>query len=357
VALGYATLGNNLTGRDNTALGTVALNRNTTGNNNVGIGRDASFYTTTGSNNVAIGYKSFETNLQGSNATAVGYGAMKNANSSNSAYINSNVAVGYEALKGSTSTASNTGNNNTGIGYQTLLVNSSGNGNSAIGTYALINNTTGSNNTAGGAGALYVNTTGNNNTCFGYNAYPTINNLDNYTGIGYNVGGGTSTSNMVEIGNTSISTIRGQVSFTTYSDKRIKKNIHENVPGLSFINKLRPVTYYLDIHKQNEFIYKNKKGTASNWNEKYDIEKVLQTGFIAQEVEESAKEIGFDFNGVDAPKNKADLYGLRYAEFVVPLVKAVQEQQAIIKSQNIKIKLLENTNTEILKRLELLENK
>lgn len=69
--------------------------------------------------------------------------------------------------------------------------------------------------------------------------------------------------------------------------------------------------------------------------------KQLQTGFIAQEVEIAAKEIGFDFSGVDAPKNENDFYGLRYAEFVVPLVKAVQEQQEIIDNQNAKILLLE----------------
>ena len=35
--------------------------------------------------------------------------------------------------------------------------------------------------------------------------------------------------------------------------------------------------------------------------------------------------MGYDFSGVDAPKNDKDIYGLRYSEFVVPLVKAVQE--------------------------------
>ena len=35
--------------------------------------------------------------------------------------------------------------------------------------------------------------------------------------------------------------------------------------------------------------------------------------------------MNYDFSGVDAAKNDKDLYGLRYAEFVVPLVKAVQE--------------------------------
>ena len=56
--------------------------------------------------------------------------------------------------------------------------------------------------------------------------------------------------------------------------------------------------------------------------------QILCTGFIAQEVQKAAKDIGYDFSGVDAPKNENDLYGLRYAEFVVPLVKAVQELSA-----------------------------
>ena len=40
------------------------------------------------------------------------------------------------------------------------------------------------------------------------------------------------------------------------------------------------------------------------------------------------KELGYDFSGVDAPKNDKDLYGLRYSDFVIPLVKAVQELSA-----------------------------
>ena len=62
-------------------------------------------------------------------------------------------------------------------------------------------------------------------------------------------------------------------------------------------------------------------------------EQVVQTGFIAQEVELTAKKSGYDFSGVDAPKNDKDSYGLRYSEFVVPLVKAMQEQQTLIQSQ------------------------
>ena len=47
---------------------------------------------------------------------------------------------------------------------------------------------------------------------------------------------------------------------------------------------------------------------------------------------------------MDAPKNDHDFYGLRYAEFVVPLVKAMQEQQQMIKSQNESIENLKQEN-------------
>jgi len=57
---------------------------------------------------------------------------------------------------------------------------------------------------------------------------------------------------------------------------------------------------------------------------------IRQTGFIAQEVEQAAKELGFDFSGVDIPENENNHYGLRYSQFVVPLVKAAQEQQKMI---------------------------
>ena len=60
---------------------------------------------------------------------------------------------------------------------------------------------------------------------------------------------------------------------------------------------------------------------------KVEKAKVKYTGFVAQEVEQAAKKLGYDFSGVDVPKSKDGMYGLRYAEFVVPLVKAVQEQQ------------------------------
>jgi trimeric autotransporter adhesin len=73
------------------------------------------------------------------------------------------------------------------------------------------------------------------------------------------------------------------------------------------------------------------------WPEQFEIESLRQTGFIAQEVEAAAKKLGFNFSGVQAPKNGNGLYSLRYSDFVMPLVQAVKEQQVIIEAQEKKI--------------------
>ncbi|HYK47453.1 MAG TPA: hypothetical protein VEV83_19890 [Parafilimonas sp.] len=48
-------------------------------------------------------------------------------------------------------------------------------------------------------------------------------------------------------------------------------------------------------------------------------EQIPYTGFLAQDVEKVAKRLNYHFSVVDAAKNQHDLYGLGYAEFVVPL--------------------------------------
>jgi trimeric autotransporter adhesin len=94
---------------------------------------------------------------------------------------------------------------------------------------------------------------------------------------------------------------------------------------------LQPVTYNLDATGIDTYVHPNGKKLLSPKQEASDKaslktkERILYSGFIAQDVEASAKKLGYNFSGVDAPKNDKDLYSLRYAEFVVPLVKAVQE--------------------------------
>ena len=201
---------------------------------------------------------------------------------------------------------------------------STGDYNVAIGPYALSQNTSGTYNTAIGSRALYYNTTGGSNVAIGNGADVSAQNLSNATAIGSATFA--TSSNQVRIGSSSVSSIGGYAAWSNISDGRIKKNIRMDVPGLAFINSLQPVTYNVDldavdgllgIDRNNETL--SEELIAINRKAREAKEKQVQTGFIAQDVEKTAKSLGYDFSGVDV--DEIGIYGLRYAEFVVPLVK------------------------------------
>jgi len=64
----------------------------------------------------------------------------------------------------------------------------------------------------------------------------------------------------------------------------------------------------------------------------------VHNGFIAQDVEKAANEANYNFSGLTKPKNDSDTYGLGYSDFVVPLVKAVQELNDSLKQENNNLK-------------------
>ena len=330
VSFGFGALANNSSNM-NTAIGYEALYANTTGYSNTANGYYALRANTIGTSNTAVGIRALSANIDGNGNTAMGSGALRyNAAGS------SNTAIGVSALGGTPSKT--TGSNNTAVGSGALLRNN-GDYNTAIGNSALQANTTGSYNIANGYYALYTSTTGSYNTAIGYNAGVTVNNLNNTIAIGYDAK--VDSSNKVVIGNSSITSAKIGTNWIITSDGRAKKNIQTNVPGLAFINRLQPVTYNFNLDALDELqksddpeinAFQDSIRAAQTPEEKKIIadakaskEKIVYTGFIAQDVENAAKSIGYDFSGVDAPANGKGAYGLRYAEFVVPLVKAVQE--------------------------------
>jgi hypothetical protein len=127
----------------------------------------------------------------------------------------------------------------------------------------------------------------------------------------------------------------------------MKNHIEEDVKGLNFITRLRPVTYYRSIR---EAMTITGDPETPDYPEKYDVEKIKESGFLAQEVEQAALNAGYEFNGVGVPQKSNELYTLSYELFVVPLVKAVQEQQIMIDE-------LRMVNRELLSRIELLESR
>ena len=64
------------------------------------------------------------------------------------------------------------------------------------------------------------------------------------------------------------------------------------------------------------------------------------------------KKGNYSFNGVKAPQNDKDHYSIRYAEFVVPLVKAVQELTAKLEEQQEQISEQQQQIETLLTRLD-----
>ena len=319
-ANGSYALSQNAGGDYNTANGSYALSQNTSGAANTANGEEALEWNTTGGSNTANGSAALTNNLGTSNNTASGVGALE-ANI-NGSY---NTANGYLALYLTGPSIATNLEYNTGIGAEALFTNAAGLYNTGIGYRTLSNTTSTNNNTAIGynAGTTYNND--QNNVFVGANTDANAANYHNVVAIGQATV--VTGSSMARFGNSATVSYGGWADWTNVSDGRFKTNIRENVPGLAFINQLRPVTYRLKATALDNFLRSNSKQASQAVYTKalQQKEAIVYTGLVAQEVEAAAKRLGFDFSGVDAPKNGNDTYGLRYDEFVMPLIKAVQE--------------------------------
>jgi hypothetical protein len=294
-ALGYNTLGVNTAGSFNVAIGNDALAANNA-NYNTAVGPSVLTKNTSGAYNSAFGYNALSTNNLGVYNTAIGEGALASADA------NYNTAVGAAAMG-----LTNTGGYNTALGCN-AMPSGYGNYNVAVGYSAAWDLSSSSNMTFVGTNTSLDPQPCTDGGAFGNNAVG-----GNYTYV---------------IGDASTSFIGGYADWVNVSDGRFKKNISEEVVGLPFVLKLRPVQYNLDV----DGIYQHT-GVSGRKGYTRDAEGIQQkeerrySGFIAQEVEQAAKESGYNFSGVKQPRNDKELYGLAYSNFVVPLVKAVQEQE------------------------------
>ena len=360
-ATGANALGSNTIGNYNTAIGASALLNSVAGSYNVAIGFDA-LYFNAGDNNTAVGVTALNSNSQGSGNTAIGRGALytnSNGNDNtavgsyalaNSLWAYNNTATGTSALNanymgtnntanGSYAIMNNLGSYNTATGSWALKVSTSGNYNSAYGYLSLGYSLTGGSNTAFGSYSLNNSISGSNNTAIGSYADVSISTISNATAIGEHAWA--NANNKIRLGSGSVTVIEGQVAYSVPSDGQFNKSVTEDVKGLEFIGKLRPVTYQFDTKMFDEFLMKNMPDSvrqARIQNTDYaESSGIVHTGFIAQEVEQAARECGFNFDGVNAPKDGNGNYGVAYSQFTVPLVKAVQElnQKNIMQQKRI----------------------
>ena len=334
-AVGYSALGANTTGAENTAVGKSAMIVNTTGYENVAVGVNALDANTTGYRNTAIGHKALTGNTTGLENTVVGQNA--GASISTSSYnvligqnagsaitvgpgnvcigvnagdgLNSsngkwNVAIGLGALSatsamfqntavGQGALAKNTSHACTSVGSKSLEDNTSGGGNNALGYFALNECTTGDNNVALGSLAGRYISTGDDNICIGVGAANTLTTGNDNIIIGQGadsdqagasnqilistVAGNTKGSNTGFIQPSTGGVYQGNnsSSWSTTSDRRIKKNIEDNNVGLDAITNIRVRNF--EYRTEDEI---TEVGSSAA------IEKEgIQVGVIAQEVE------------------------------------------------------------------------
>ena len=357
-AIGYLALPVVTTGSGNIALGDSAIYNLTTGAGNIGIGADALAAVVTANGNIAVGNNALKNtvssenigignfaaanNATGSNVLAIGAGALQNNQSSFT-----QLAIGNNSLQQITG-----GIENVALGYNAGTSLTSASYNVLLGHYALSAATGASNNTVIGhnAGLAYTATGNTNNTFVGYQAglSQTAGTGNTFVGTSADVSGTSSVnnataigqgvqitaSNQVRIGNTAVTSIGGQVGWTTFSDVNIKSNIRQDIPGLDFIMRLRPVSYNYDLQKLQQ-LQGTRPGAMTAIDERMAITRF--SGLLAQEVDKAASDINYSFSGIDKPANEHTPYGLRYAEFVVPMIKALQEMKALIDRQQNEI--------------------
>ncbi len=317
-------------GNYNTALGYTASQNTTTGTKNVAVGAFALQKTTEGANSVAIGYGALEDNLTGADNVAIGENAL-NANVDD----DGSVAVGRNALR----VANNTGAD--AISYNT-----------ALGTNSGYNVTLGTQNTLLGYAAGFGVTEGLSNSCLGINAGYGLTTGDNNLFLGKDAGrtgspGGNITTgdNEIVLGDENISEAHIQVDWTVASDARDKTDFTALGLGLDFVKALKPVTYKWD--KRSKYGDKTADGYDLNAQTPDGTHKEdwLDIGFKAQDVE--ALEIAAGYNKdnktnlVSSHSGDGKQMGLQYSKFVPILVKALQEQQALIESLTARITTLE----------------
>jgi hypothetical protein len=319
-----------------------------------------------GFQNTATGYKALHLNTSGKYNTAAGGYALY-SNSSGDVGGDQNTANGYAALYANTE-----GKYNTASGYYALYYNNGAFSNTAIGHSAMMNATIGSYNTAVGTSALQNNVAGDYNIAIGTSAGNNGASDSHNTSIGFNahIAAGanrsvvigdnafTNTSELVLLGNTTTKYCGGYVNWSNFSDGRFKTKVDEEVKGLDFIMRLRPVTYHMNVRALYSFweispygekeLLVTKNGKKEMDEDIRKKEAVRTSGFIAQEVEKAAAASGYDFDGVIKPAHDKDHYRLAYSEFVVPLVKAMQEQQ-------LQIEVLKQQNQLLLKEIQLIK--
>ena len=354
VAIGYQTLDAATTSFYNVAVGGQALGANDTGNYNTAVGYGSLMDQSGDANyNTAVGYFAGEEVTTGDNNTYIGAFAGEEATTAEY-----NAVVGYNAGGGATSGSATTGNYNAVLGYSALEKPTTAGSNTAVGALSMQSNLTANNSVCVGYNAGQAITQGDANTLVGYSTGVTATNLETGAyntlvgaycdttatdsqkamGFGYNLDCAAGYTTLGE-GSNDIRAAHGTATWATVSDERYKKDIVDSSAGLNFINALRPRTFkYKTLGELPETFRAYEAGST-------EVFKNSKTnhGFIAQEVKAAIDADDSIKDGFKLWDNRDDGSQEVAESALIPiLVKAIQEQQALIESLTSRIAALES---------------
>jgi len=248
-----------VTGSHNTAVGYRAAQVLTTGNYGVFVGKGAGYNVTTASSVTIVGYNAAYGLTTGNENVILGNSACSHSGSTTH---NSNVVIGCDSVQGQAFT----GSGNVVIGRQAGYHMSSADYNVVIGMNS-------------GDAATF---SGNKNVILGYG-----NDLD--TGaragvviLGHEMGPIASDNTFRVMGANGVYHTGNTTTWSTVSDRRIKKDIVDNNQGLDIINRIRV----------RNFNYRTEAEIDAPELQQYPVKDIvvdkpgLQIGAIAQEFEE-----------------------------------------------------------------------
>jgi len=269
IGLGVNALSKTQYRRDTAGIGFIAPGANILPQN-IAIGDSALQQNTSGAFNIAIGTKSLSKITNTGDNTALGFASLLNLTSQNGGWANTalgtttlmnnqngnvNVAIGSGSMERGT-----TGSFNTATGVESLIQNN-GNYNAAFGLSSLHENTTGDNNTALGNNAGYTNTTGSLNTFIGNQADASIGGLTNVTAIGN--GAIVSTSNTIQLGNTSVTNVKTSGAITAKKYTNIVANTLNFTTGTNNIDLSLSNIYTVNLNGNVNLTFSN--GTPGSY--------------------------------------------------------------------------------------------
>ena len=229
-----------------------------------------------------------------------------------------NTALGVDALIGNGSTKT-TGDNNTGLGFRAgQNTQGAANGNTFV-----------------GANAGDSITTGVSNVALGYDADFSGTTVTAEIVIGPGVTGSGGSTVTIGSGAGKISnTFTSNATWSQSSDERLKTDIKSDSLGLSFINRLNPVTFKWkpsnEIDKSLPYYKETNERDTS----------ITMHGLVAQEVKtaldaESCTTFAGWGKGLDGVQT------ISREMFISPLIKAIQELSAKVTTLEAKVATLE----------------